>query len=899
MLNYSKPIPGTEKGDPGSFAKLMISELHMIPYVPAESADRPEAAGTAGGAAGTDSPESADREDLGKDAYSASSSSVSSDAMQKALTINEELLRAGFTLRPEDIARLAASPDLNGFGELIRGAVPSVNADPMYPDFPKQVMAMDEAVFRMHQLIHYFSTYGIEDITGLSVGRGWLPQVTKTEKTEEDERLLKASVLELVPEREAPGRVLRAVLSKRERLWHAETALVKNALRRTGPEALAGIHIPFKENLRIVFLAVLDSVSGEQRITLCRDLCRHTGDVLACIDSLLPQRGYHLKTNEKRMLVKLLESYPVPDLRANLILSRKKGARNSVVLQFLDYNVYSRSAAHKAAVAELRNGGLHSWEGQAKQLLLSGDEGALDFIAARPGMMLRMVRYLLSLGCPEEELTQLLCGRADRLSMYTVVSALNSLDDRLADPPAEEILERKLEAVDEALGIVPGKGFSRSPEDIHREYTWKREKQAEWLDRVDSRLRAQILSEIESDTQADEGRQGEQGSAPSAEGRRQKEQGSTQPEEGRRQKEQGSAPLTAARKQELLEGYREVKSDLEEQYRLSLKKLDAAEERTLRKEQYFARNLAAQRKKADREKRLLRKRFEGRVRSLEDVGTVQRILLAVLNRYFQEKKTCLAGRKVFVDLGDYAPEVSRIEAGQGSAEGGYVPSGIAYRIPDGARHVRLFVYWNDPERVDVDLHTAGYLSDGTFVHVGWSGDFHNGGMVHSGDITHSDAAEYIDIDLASDIGQVTAVIDLYAGKPSFGEIETCFAGLMAVHSLGEEVKLYNPANCFFSHELRSDAETLHYACVDVPNRLVYFTGRRLGKSPAQAEFSANRLPLTRKAPTLSLEKYLEILLAAGHSVRTNSPEEADVILTLGKPMEEKAVSLIDQRFFLK
>ena len=79
-------------------------------------------------------------------------------------------------------------------------------------------MKMDEAEFRLHQMIHYFSTYDLEWITGKQVKRGWLPDVRSTQKTQSDDTLLKAKVLELVPEEAAPLTALTRIMQKRERL---------------------------------------------------------------------------------------------------------------------------------------------------------------------------------------------------------------------------------------------------------------------------------------------------------------------------------------------------------------------------------------------------------------------------------------------------------------------------------------------------------------------------------------------------------------------------------------------------------------------------------------------------------------------------------------------------------
>ena len=51
--------------------------------------------------------------------------------------------------------------------------------------------------------------------------------------------------------------------------------------------------------------------------------------------------------------------------------------------------------------------------------------------------------------------------------------------------------------------------------------------------------------------------------------------------------------------------------------------------------------------------------------------------------------------------------------------------------------------------------------------------------------------------------------------------------------------------------------------------------------------------------TFSLRNYLDILFAAQGTEVTENPEEADVILVMGKPANEKELSLIDHNFFME
>ena len=100
-------------------------------------------------------------------------------------------------------------------------------------------------------------------------------------------------------------------------------------------------------------------------------------------------------------------------------------------------------------------------------------------------------------------------------------------------------------------------------------------------------------------------------------------------------------------------------------------------------------------------------------------------------------RTELFRKKVYLQMDAYDLSRSTLKAGQESEEGGYLPAGIAVRIPEEVRHLRFFVYWNDKERVDLDLHAQGYDTERNPIHVGWDADFKKAGIVHSGDITHS------------------------------------------------------------------------------------------------------------------------------------------------------------------
>ncbi|MEE3456055.1 MAG: hypothetical protein VZQ29_10565, partial [Succiniclasticum sp.] len=179
----------------------------------------------------------------------------------------------------------------------------------------------------------------------------------------------------------------------------------------------------------------------------------------------------------------------------------------------------------------------------------------------------------------------------------------------------------------------------------------------------------------------------------------------------------------------------------------------------------------------------------------------------------------------------------------------------------------------------------------SWFHVGWNAGFRERGVCHSGDITHSDAAEYIDIDLSQNLRYVTLNVDLFDGHNGFRDIDECFVGLMAVKKYKENVRLYDPANCFFTHDLMQDTRFLNYGYIDVLNRYVRFVGK-----PFTRDF-ASHLDRDHDA-SFYVQEYLDILFKAQGAVPVQTQEEADLVLTVGKSTFPGAISLIDNNFFL-
>ena len=269
------------------------------------------------------------------------------------------------------------------------------------------------------------------------------------------------------------------------------------------------------------------------------------------------------------------------------------------------------------------------------------------------------------------------------------------------------------------------------------------------------------------------------------------------------------------------------------------------------------------------------------------------ILLTVLRRKMSRLVTPFRNKKVFINEGrlDLAHSIL-LSKGD---ETGYIRNGLAYRIPENVKIVRLFIYWNDSyDGIDIDLHANGIRKDGEVIKIGWDNEFSGCGIVHSGDLTSSDAAEYIDIDLSTDINEVQLNINLFSGDSLFSNIQTCFIGMMAVNKTAANVKLYDPENCFFVNDVRSMTRTLHYGYVNIPGRYLCLDG-----TPTSQQWMDGAYTMAEhRVSKLTVRKYLEILMECQNAVLVDDPGKCDVELVMEKPEKENQISLIDSDFFL-
>ncbi len=649
---------------------------------------------------------------------------VTDSTLTAAITVNEELINLGYTLSAKDIIILAKCGELYEFVSRFKDALGDVKAKPMYPNFPTQVMDMDVATFRFHQVMHYFSTYGVELFFDLNVSEGWLPNVEDTPKINDDNTLLKAKTIQLVDRYVEDEFIYKRILSKCERVTEKESMLLSYAIPVIHPHIVKETAIPFKENIMPVFYEIFKSdaedVRFETKVVMLNAICKHTGDVFKCIDYCLTRCKYHFRTSQKRVLVRLLEQYPLNDFKENIILSNKKADRTELLLRYLDFNTYSKIPVFKTIVEQLRSGELRSWMSSVETRLANRDASALEMLAKRPGIMLRSITRLLRLGYTPNLILDYILPHAGELRTQTIVSIINVIGERVQ---TEEY------------------GYSKA---------------------------------------------------------------------------------------------------------------------------------------------------------LEYSNTVS-ICRSILVENLKSKKTDLYDKKVFLDFSEYDLEHSVIETNDKSDEGGYIRSGISYKIPENVHRMRFFVYWNHRDRSDVDLHSSMVDASGAQYSIGWNSNFKDKVSVFSGDITHSNAAEYIDIDLdaaeKNEIDIVRSSINLFSayGASTLGELDECYVGCMGVSDLGEKVKLYNPRNCFFTHSITAKSRVIDYGYIDVKSRCITVIAK-----PSEGTYNYSK----RTDPALSIKEYLNALLNAQACEIVDKREDADYVLIMTKPNKGNEISLIDNNFFM-
>lgn len=278
-----------------------------------------------------------------------------------------------------------------------------------------------------------------------------------------------------------------------------------------------------------------------------------------------------------------------------------------------------------------------------------------------------------------------------------------------------------------------------------------------------------------------------------------------------------------------------------------------------------------------------------------DKNVVTAFYHALLGNLKAKEIEKIHGKKVYLESNEIDFEKSVINVTDKFEEGGYIQNGMAIKLPEDAKILRFFTYWNDKKRIDIDLH-ATYLKNGYLNHVGWHGDYKSNGVTYSGDITHSNAAEYVDMDietaLKNGIEKLQFNINSYSRVP-FKDIDTVFCGVMVVGELKEKVKLYSAKNTLFRHDLMMNNLSVEYAYIDLKTRTIQI----VGKSSSSNELNDTNIR-EDKVANLSMQNYLTSLFSFQDVQLVDKEEDAEVVIGLAKSDKDNYLSLIDENFFM-
>ena len=354
--------------------------------------------------------------------------------LAEAIAMNDALIsQFGIKTSPAGLIKLAqnnASEEVYDFfkNQVFANEDKYKNAKAMYT--PGEARNIDTATFRFHQMLNYFSVYGLEELLGTEVSRGWMPAeagvAEELDPVEEDIALIEAKVFEVIFEDEKYLKGYKSVASKRNRATALELAVLEEAVKNLTKDEILATPVVFKENLIPIFNVLVDNFSDEERIDLISSVCQNSGDVLKCLKNFLNKNKWKLTTSQKRMMVRILEKYSVNNFSENLMLSNKKREENLLLLKYIDFNTYSRSSEHKKVVADLRDGSLKSWEGKLKKALSEGDtKKALEIAKQRSGMLIRYSNFLIKNGVKADDIFDALKQKANRISLQTLVENIN------------------------------------------------------------------------------------------------------------------------------------------------------------------------------------------------------------------------------------------------------------------------------------------------------------------------------------------------------------------------------------------------------------------------------------------------------------------------------------------
>ena len=307
----------------------------------------------------------------------------------------------GYTLSKEVIEHLLNSTYVDKFfTELIDKLKVLVGADvvykPMYPNFPTQVMEMDEGELYLNAIVHYWSNGTFYPVTENIEERPALFDISTTKVlafgTQEDYNEIFSNLMSA-----------NVSISEQDK-EDLETFFALNSL-----DTIASVipeEIPFKENMAVVVKLLLDTsvvIPPLKFIKTATDILRVITSLSGGDVSLASNTKYKsFKRRERRLFLSLLEKMPSKNREEDMKKYKNKWIRIGERLHPSEYIKQYPSTA--SSFEKLRNNvKIETFEGKVEEYFKNKDyKGAIKLLITRPSVFARMMNRLL---CSEDMTT--------------------------------------------------------------------------------------------------------------------------------------------------------------------------------------------------------------------------------------------------------------------------------------------------------------------------------------------------------------------------------------------------------------------------------------------------------------------------------------------------------------